>query len=288
MLFTGVVFSFGAVFFRWTDDIGAWEYLVFRALGALAVTVPVFAMQNRGRIAAEVRAVSSAHVGAGLVIGLMFCAFIVALTETTAAFILFFQAASPIMAAVFSWFILRERMSRETLIATLVTIVGVAIMVSSGLGSAPAWIVPVVAGIPIGFGIYATLLRVGDDIDPSLPVIVAAGFAATLSTIVTVLGDGFRGSGGDQAIGFLAGALLLGAPLPLFNWAARHVPAPDATLLLMSEVVLAPVWMWMIHDEDPGGATIVGGAVILVALSWLTMQAAGGAGRALRLPRPVR
>lgn len=288
VLTTGVFFSFGAVFFRWTDAIESWEYLVFRALGALAVTVPVFVFQNRGRVVDEVRAVSAAHLGAGVVIGLMFCAFIVALTETTAAFVVFFQAGAPIMAAVFSWFILRERMGRESWIATAATIGGVAIMVGSGLGSTPLWVVPVVAWIPIGFGIYTTLIRVGDAIDPFVPAIAGAASALLLSAGVTVAGGGFEASAADQAIGFAAGALLLGIPLSVFNWANRSVPAPDAALLLMSEVVLAPVWMWFIHDEEPTGATIVGGVIILGAVTWLTVNAAGGMSRILRSPRPVR
>lgn len=288
VLAAGVVFSFGAVFFRWTDDIGAWEYLVFRAAGALAVTVPVFSLQNRRRIRAELRAVELAHVGAGVIIGLMFSAFIVALTETTAAFVLFFQAASPILAAICSWFILRERMSRESQIATVGVIVGVVIMVSAGLGGAPLWIVPVVAVIPIGFGFYSTLIRVGDDIDPSVPVIVGATTALVISLLATALGDGFVASGHDRLIGFLAGVLLLGIPLPVFTWANRHVPAPDAALLLMSEVVLGPIWMWWIHAEEPTAETLIGGSVILASVVWLTVRAAGGMVRILRSPRPVR
>jgi DME family drug/metabolite transporter len=279
VLATGVVFSFGALVFRQTDDIGPWEYLVFRSAGALLLTMSLFALQNRGRIRTEVRAVSAAHVGAGVIIGLMFCSFIVALSETTTAFILFFQGASPVLAAVCSWFILRERMTREAWIATAGSIVGVVIIVSAGLGSAPLWILPVVGFIPIGFGLYTTLIRVGDDIDPSLPVIVAALTALTLAIGATFVGGGFDASGKDRLLGVFAGAILLGLPLPVFTFANRAVPAPETTLLMMSEVVLAPIWVWVFVSEVPGGETLLGGAVILVSVGWLTLRTAASSVR---------
>ena len=41
----------------------------------------------------------------------------------------------------------------------------------------------------------------------------------------------------------------------------------------MSEIVLGPVWVWWAYDETPANATLLGGAVILVAVVWLTLQA---------------
>lgn len=51
-----------------------------------------------------------------------------------------------------------------------------------------------------------------------------------------------------------------------------RVPALEASLLLLLEPVLNPVWSWIVHGERPGFWTIVGGALILgatVALSAL-------------------
>jgi DME family drug/metabolite transporter len=81
-----------------------------------------------------------------------------------------------------------------------------------------------------------------------------------------------------------AGIFLLGLPLPLFNWANRSVPAPDATLLLMSEVVLAPVWVWIFYKENPSSSTLAGGAVILASVVWLTLRSTQGT-RRLRTSR---
>jgi DME family drug/metabolite transporter len=284
VLLTGVVFSFGAVPFRATDDIGAWEYLVSRAVGALVVTIPVFVFQNRGRVRDEIRAISMPHLGAGVIIGLMFCSFIVALSETTAAFILFFQALSPVAAAICSWFLLRERMSRDAWLATVGAIVGVGVIISGGVGSAAVWVIPIVIFIPIGFGFYTTMIRMGDDIDPSVPVIVAGITALGLSLGATVINGGFHANSHDHLLALFAGIFLLGLPLPLFNWANRAVPAPDATLLLMSEVVLAPVWVWIFYEENPSSSTLTGGAVILASVVWLTLRSAQGA-RRLRTSR---
>jgi DME family drug/metabolite transporter len=43
------------------------------------------------------------------------------------------------------------------------------------------------------------------------------------------------------------------------------VPAFEASLLLLLEPVLNPIWAWLVHGERPGGWSLLGGAVILAA-----------------------
>ena len=267
------MFSFGALFFRATDDIGAWQYLTFRGLGAVLVVGPVVWWQNRADLGAVPRRLPWQHGIAGVLLGGMMISFIVSLTHTDAAFVLLFQAAAPITAAIFSWLLLRERLEKEAAIAATAAIVGVVIMVSSGLDSGIGWAILIVTVIPLGLGVYSTLIRAGSTGDPLVPVLIAGVTCAVVGAIVSLAGDGLSVSGRDLLIGVLAGALLIGVPLPFFNWAQRAVPAPDATLLLMSEIVLGPVWVWLAYDETPADATLVGGVVILVAVVWLTLQA---------------
>lgn len=277
VLFAGVVFSFGALFFRWTDDITAWEYLTTRSLGAVVATAGLFWLQHRSRARAVLATVERVHVVAGMVLGSTFCLFIIALSEASAAFVLFFQALAPIGAALCSWFLLRERMSTAALVATVVSLVGVGVMVNGGLGSQPGWVVPVVVALPLAIGLYTTLIRVGEAaVDPLVPVIVAGVTALVVSTVVVVFDGGWVASGRDLGIGLAAGVLLLALPLPFFNRGGRYVPAPETSLLLMSEVVLAPLWTWLFVDETPEDATLIGGAVILAAVVWLTVHSAGG------------
>jgi drug/metabolite transporter (DMT)-like permease len=47
--------------------------------------------------------------------------------------------------------------------------------------------------------------------------------------------------------------------------AVRRLPALEASLLLLLEPVLNPIWTWLVRGEQPGRAVIAGGAVIVGA-----------------------
>ena len=52
----------------------------------------------------------------------------------------------------------------------------------------------------------------------------------------------------------------------LFLLGSRYVPAGVLAFLTLTEVVLAPIWVWAAFHETPSGATLAGGAIVLVAL----------------------
>ncbi len=270
VLGAGVVFSFGSLIFRATDDIGAWQYLTLRGYGALAVILPVLVLQRRGEVAVVLRRTRPVHVVAGVLLGSMMCAFIVALTHTDTAFVLLFQGAAPISAAAFSWLLLRERISRVAMLATLGVLVGVATMAGGGLDAGLGWPILVVVYLPLALGLYTVLIRSDPAIDPLVPVVIAGMTAGSAGLVVSLAGSGFHASLHDSLLGLFAGAALIALPLPFYTVAQRVVPAPEAVLLLMSEIVLAPIWVWLAFDERPTTVTLVGGSIMLISVVWLT------------------
>jgi len=273
VLGTGVVFSFGALFFRATDDIGPWQYLTFRGLGAAAVAVPFFLFKNRRNLSASVAAIERVHLGAGVMLGAMLCVFIVALSQVDTAFILFFQTLAPIGSGIFSWLILGERMSRQARIATAISLAGVTVMVAGGLDAGVGWSIVLVLSLPTMLGLFPVLIRSGSSMDPIVPVMIGGTVAATISFFVSVAGPGLDVSAHDMWLGLIAGAALVGIPVPFLNLGQRAVLAPEANLLLMTEIVLAPIWVWLAYNEQPTAATMAGGLVILLAVVWLTLEA---------------
>ena len=61
------------------------------------------------------------------------------------------------------------------------------------------------------------------------------------------------------------GTVQIGVAYLLMSRALRHVGALEASLLLMVEPALNPIWSWLIHGEVPALWSLAGGALILGA-----------------------
>jgi DME family drug/metabolite transporter len=268
---TGVIFSFGGLAFRSVEDIGPWEYLFFRGVGMLGAAAAVLAVRYRGRYWVLLNGVENGHLIAGAVLGMMNTLFIVSLSVASVAFVLILQTLAPLAAAYFSWLLMGERPSPSVLFATALSMVGVAVMVGGSIRDDLSPWGLLAALIPLGFGYYSTLIRSARRIDPSVPVIVAGLTLVAVGIGVVTAQGGFEATSEEAAIGLFAGSLLLAAPLALFNVAQRVVPAPESAILIMGEIVLAPLWVWIFVGEKASASTVFGGAIILAAVVWVTL-----------------
>jgi drug/metabolite transporter (DMT)-like permease len=61
------------------------------------------------------------------------------------------------------------------------------------------------------------------------------------------------------------GVCQIGVAYVWLTSAMAHLPALEASLLLLLEPVLNPVWTWIVRGENPGAWVAVGGAVIIAA-----------------------
>ena len=80
-------------------------------------------------------------------------------------------------------------------------------------------------------------------------------------------GDGLAISLHDTLWSLAMGVFQLDLALVLFTMGSRTVPAADMTLLAMTEVVLAPFWVWLVFGETAGVFTLIRGALLLAAVA---------------------
>ena len=46
----------------------------------------------------------------------------------------------------------------------------------------------------------------------------------------------------------------------------RYISGPEVAMFYLLETVLAPVWVWVIFSEVPSRNSLIGGAILIVAL----------------------
>ena len=82
-------------------------------------------------------------------------------------------------------------------------------------------------------------------------------------------------SAGEWATLVYLGIIQIGLAYIFLTRAVSQLPALDVSLLLLLEPVLNPVWTWLIRGEEPGGWTLAGGAIIVVATGIRTITTRG-------------
>lgn len=268
VLLGSAVSSWIGIGMRMVEAASVWQILVFRSFG-LAVFLSLFiAWRYPGRFAAAFRNAGPASVVGGL--GLMgaFAGSIVAIERTSVANAMFLLAATPFLAAFLGRLILKERVRTVTWIAMAFAFLGVAVMVTNGvsLGRLSGNVAGLVAAL--GFATFVISLRWGHLTD-MLPLNVLGG---VFGVVVGLAMSGWTGVGldvslHDALLGLAMGVFQLGLALVLITLGSRTVPAAQLSLFGMTEVVLAPLWVWIFLGEQASLYTLAGGTILLLAIA---------------------
>ena len=207
---------------------------------------------------------------------------IVAATRlTTAANAIFLQSTAPIYLLGLAPWLLRERVSRRDVAFLLAVAIG---LVSCFLGqtgatvTAPAPILGNLLGVgsAIAWALTLVALRhfnrdsgIRAAGEPGLTAVVAGNTVACLVALPWMLPLPEATAAEWGTLVYL-GVVQVGLAYVCLTIAMRRLPALEASLLLLLEPVLNPVWTWLVRDEMPGTWTLAGGAVILGATALRT------------------
>lgn len=263
----GMVWSLGALTTRLAEQSDAWQYLAWRSVAILVVVEVLYLIRRRPSPLWAAFTTGPVMLGACLSFLAASVAGIYALKTTTAANASFLASITPLVAAVLARLFLGERLSRVTIWAGAVAMVGLLIMVISDLGEGrmSGNIAAVLSSV--GYASYTVLIRSDParDWSPVLP-----GYAVLMIGIGTVvtLASGRPLIPPPIEIGYAAihGAVFVSLGTVMFNAASRTVPAAAMTLLAQSETVFVPVWVFLAFGERPGPATLLGASIIMTAV----------------------
>jgi len=273
-----VLFSTGGAAIK-ACSLSGWQVACYRSVVA-AATLLVLLPGARGRWSRATWLVGGAYAATMVL-------FVTSTKLTTAANAIFLQSTAPLYLLVIGPWVLREPFPRRDLPVIAILGGGLALIL---LGGTPA---QVTAPRP--------------DVGNALALASGVTWAWTLAGIRWAAHDA-RGTGTTLVAGNLIAAALCAAPalaLPgpppsVNDWSviaflgvfqialayvclsagAREVTALDASLLILIEPVLNPVWTWLVHGEVPGRAALAGGAIVLAATASKTWLDAARVARA--------
>jgi drug/metabolite transporter (DMT)-like permease len=233
-----------------------------RAMFASAALLVYVAIVERGRVVHAFRSVGLAGVAVAVCVAIASAGFIAALNHTSVARVLFILAVSPVLAALLARVTLGEPITRRTALAMALALAGVAVMLGAPgegnlAGDALSFLVA------LAFALMIVITRWRHD--------VSMAPATCLSQVILVavfLPFAAPGEiGGDDVVWLAAlGIGQIGLGFALLTVGARLIPAAQVGLITLLEVVLGPVWVWLALDERPGTLTLVGGAIVIVAI----------------------
>ncbi len=263
----GLVFSLGALMAREATHADVWQYLIWRSIGIIVVIEAVSRLRRRPT------ALGRAYGGGRLMWLACLCllvaslAFVYALKNTTAANAAFLSSVTPLFAIVLGRVFLGERLTRITIAATVVALIGLAVTVLGDLGS--GGMVGNIAAVmsALGFAGYTVCVRSDLQRDWS-PVLPGYAFALVLLCGIVTLINGRPLLPGpvSTAYALAHGAVIIVVGTLLFNAASRAVPAVAMTILAQTENVFVPIWIFLFIGERPQRTALVGGAIIFTAI----------------------
>jgi drug/metabolite transporter (DMT)-like permease len=260
----GALWSLIGVVIKQLEDMDTWQVLFWRSAGM----IPVLAGFILWRGGSLTRGLGPTAVAGALGLIAAFGGGILAIQSLPLANAVFLFSASPFLTALLGRLLLGERVRPLTWAAIAIAGLGIWRMIGGtapGAGALTGHLAAI--GSALGFAVFTVALRAGKGSEMLPTVILGALFSMAVSAAILGMQSApLLAAPADIATALMMGAALLGLGMTLYTLGSRVVPAGELALLSQVEVMLAPVWGWLILAETPAPATLQGGALILGAL----------------------
>jgi DME family drug/metabolite transporter len=265
LMAAAVLFSTGGAAIK-AISLTPWQIASFRS-GIAALSLALLIPDGRRRWRWALLPVGAAYA-ATLVL------FVIATKLTTSANAIFLQSTAPLYLLLIGPLLLKEPLSRSDLLFLLPVAAGMWLCFAStgpAVASAPdprmGNLVGAVSGLTWALtvaGLRWLGRRAGASGNPATATVVIGNMLACAATLPMALPAPHAGLRNLGVLLYL-GMFQIGLAYLLVTRAIRHVPAFEATTVLLLEPALNPVWVWLVQGERPGPGSLEGGALILSA-----------------------
>lgn len=269
MVVCAVMWSTGGIFIK----LVPWNALAIAGCRSLIAGMVVLAYIKYNRM--KVKVCKSSLVSGAFMSGI-FIFFVMANKLTTAANAIVLQFTSPVFILIISALFFHRKTRKGDLITVLVTLLGISMFFFDQLtpGGMTGNCFAILAGLMMACG----FLAVGEVDEETRMSGILFGQMFTAVIGVPFLSVGTNPATPTAVLCMLAlGIFQLGIPYVLFGLSMKHCTALACNLIGAIEPVLNPVWVFLFDGEAPGMYALIGGAVVVAAVSaWCIYDSKGG------------
>jgi drug/metabolite transporter (DMT)-like permease len=246
-------------------SLSSWQIACFRS-GIAALTVAWLLPEARQIMRPRILLVGCSYAATVVL-------FVVATKLTTAAQAIFLQSTAPLYLLFLAPLILRERIRGSQLIMVAFVAAGAILLLfgeQRGATTAPDplrgnWL-GALCGCTWALTMtgFRRLAKHGGEAQSAAAVVVAGNIIGFAVSLPMALPD-THAAPADMGVLLYLGVFQIGVPYMAVTRSIRHVPAVEATTLLLLEPVFNPIWTWLLYGEKLTAATLAGGACIVCA-----------------------
>ena len=276
-VFAVIILSPDSVLIRLVEDaspeVDSWTVLFWRGLlYAVGVSLLVF-IKYRSKTIKEFQNIGKGGLLIGFFSGISTGTFVFAIVYTSIANALVIISTGPIMIAIVSWFLLKEKSSLITWASMIIVFIGIYIVMSGNFGGDKLVGDLFALATAVMMGFTFTLTRKYKTIN-MVPVnaiggVIAAFIAFIMANKIAVPIEVFKY--------VLAMGAILSISFSLITFAPRYMPAAEVGMIMPLETVLGTLIAWYVINEEPTANALIGGSIVIVTLflhSWYSSNLA--------------
>jgi DME family drug/metabolite transporter len=207
-----------------------------------------------------------------LMFTLMTVCFVIATTMTAAANAVILQYTSPLWVFLLSPLLLKEKPGRSEGAALIIALVGIVVICGGKQPAGGAGLI-VALGSGFGYGALTVALRGLRSVHPVAVASMNTLGSGLLLVPAVLLTSTFAMTLEQVGLVLLLSIVQFALPYVLFSWALQRVEAHRASIIVLLETVLNPLWTYLVIGEVVPHATLLGGPLILLSVVvWIILR----------------
>ena len=263
LLFGAFCLSWGGFIVRSFEEASVWQILLIRSV-FFVIALTFFLISTYKKDTLKIfKDAGYPALFAGLVLSLSFVAYVYAMTIITVANVVFIISTQTMFLAITGYIFLKEKISLISFISIVLAMSGITIMIGDSILSGSLLGNIIALAIPINFSILVIIIRKNKNLD-MVPAIFYSGIFSLIYGLI--LSESYTFSYHDIKMGFFLGVPQLAFGFICITIGSRSTASTTVGLLMLTETLFAPVWVWLFLNEIPPISVLIGGAIIIGAI----------------------